>query len=61
MWTAAIVVADEFLYDSAQVSRVGGNEIVQAFAPDSPDQPLAIGIRFGSLNRRSERPHAKAA
>jgi hypothetical protein len=41
------------------VPLVDRNQIIQAFAPDRPDEPFAIRVRLGSEDRRSDRSHAK--
>lgn len=56
---SAIVVANKFSQDQAQVLLVDRNQVIQTLAPDGPDEPFAIGVGFGSADRRSDRSRTK--
>ena len=49
---SAIVMASVFAKDSLKMAFVEWDEKVEALAPDGPDQPFAICIRFGCPDRR---------
>ena len=59
MRSSAIVMNDEFPEDQLQVPIVDRNQVVQAFSADRPNDSLAIGVGFGSANRRSDWTHTK--
>jgi hypothetical protein len=44
VWSAAIVVGNEFTKDALQMPLVQRNQIVQALAPNTANHPLAISI-----------------
>ena len=49
----------EFLQNSAQMLVVDGNQVVQAFSPNGPDESFTECVRLGGPNRRSEGSHAE--
>jgi hypothetical protein len=52
-------MASVFAKDSLKMSVVERHEKVEALAPDGPDHPFAIRIRFGSSHRRFQDPNAE--
>ena len=60
VWSAAIVVGNEFTEDALQMPLVQRNQIVQALAPNTANHPLAISIRHRAPNRRLQHFKAKA-
>ena len=51
VWSAAIVVGNEFTEDALQMPLVQRNQIVQALAPNTANHPLAMSIPFRMLGR----------
>ena len=60
VWSAAIVVSNEFTEDALQMPLVQRNQIVQALAPNTANHPLAISIRHRASDRRHQHSQAKA-
>ncbi len=49
MWTRDVVVVDVITQDAPQVPFAEDDQVVEAFSPDRPDDPLGVGILPGGL------------
>ena len=57
VWSAAIVVGNEFTEDALQMPLVQRNQIVQALAPNTANHPLAMSVGEGrQLHRMTTMP-----
>ncbi len=58
MWTRDVVVVDVVTQDAPQVPFAEDDQVVEAFSPDRPDDPLGIGILPGGLWGGEDLPDA---
>ncbi len=61
MRSSAIVVADVLANNPLEMAFADGNEEVQTLAADRSYQPLAVGVRLGRADRRSQDTDTESA